>query len=159
MTVERSAAAASDPATLREGALTRYGELTVHTGNKFIPQWQGKYFSQIMPFVIPRMVSGPDFDPEKRWRREKEAAIVDPSVLCAGFARRVEASCRTDWSALPIVRTVTFKWVAEHTMATLAPFSGKRGSATQTSAETYVRAAQNLFKHLHSGYTGKIPLN
>ena len=159
MTVERSAAAASDPATLREGALTRYGDLTVETGNKFIPQWHGKYFSQIMPFVIPRMVSGPDFDPEKRWRRDKEAAIVDPSVFCAGFARRVEASCRTDWSALPIVRTVTFKWVAEHTMATLAPFSGKRGSATQTSAETYVRAAQNLFKHLHSGYTGKIPLN
>ena len=41
-----------------------------------------------------------------------------------------------------------FKWYAEHTMPMLAPFTGKRGSATQTSATTLVQAAQKLYKHL-----------
>ena len=44
-----------------------------------------------------------------------------------GFARRVESQCRNDWTALPIVRGVHFKFQAEHTMSTVAPFLGKRG--------------------------------
>ena len=40
-------------------------------------------------------------------------------------------------------------------MSMLAPFTGKRGSATQTSATTLVQAAQKLYKHLHHGFTGK----
>ena len=157
VSLERSTAAASDPATLREAGLARVGDLQVHTGNKFIPQWHTKYFSQILPFVIPRMVSGPDYDPNpgKRWRRAPGDPWVDPNTFCAGFARRVEAQCRTDWNALPIVRTVTFKWTAEHTMASIQPFMGKRGSATQTDARMYVEAAQNLYKHLLQGFSGK----
>ena len=50
---------------------------------------------------------------------------------------------------------MTFKWTAEHTMASIQPFMGKRGSATQTDARMYVEAAQNLYKHLHQGFTGK----
>ena len=72
----------------------------------------------------------------------------------AGFARRVEASCRTDWSALPILRSVAYKWTVEHTMGTVAPFIGKRGAPTDTATADYVRAAQSLFHHLHHGFTG-----
>jgi hypothetical protein len=73
----------------------------------------------------------------------------------AGFARRVEAQCRTDWTALPIIRSVAYKFQAEHTMGVIAPFYGKKDSATNTSAIDYVKALQNLYHHLHNGFTGK----
>ena len=73
----------------------------------------------------------------------------------SGFSRRVEASCRKDWNALPMIRSVAFKFTAGHTMGTLAPFFGKRNSATDTQAQDYIKAAQNLFHHLHHGFIGK----
>ena len=116
-TLDRATASCSDPATLRAGALQRYGEMHVHAGSRFINQWHSKYVSQVLPFVIPRMVSGPDYDPEDRWRRrEADAPWVTPLEFTRGFARRVEAQCRNDWSAVPILRSVFFKYQAEHTM-------------------------------------------
>ena len=153
---DKSPQACSDPATLRQGALERYGDLFAETGGKLVPQWESKYFSQVLPFVIPRMVSGPDYDPSRRWRRRyDDAPYVSAPQFAAGFARRVEGSCRTDWAALPIVRSVAYKWTAEHTMSTVLPFLGKRGAATDTSTAAYVQAAQSLFKHLHEGFTGE----
>ena len=59
--------AASNPATMRSGAIDRLagqgpGSLSIQTGHEPLSQWHGKYFSQILPFVIPFMVSGPDFE-------------------------------------------------------------------------------------------------
>ena len=153
--LDRSTQACTDPASLREGALERYGDLCVRIWSKRIFQWHSKYFSQVLPFVIPRMVSGPDYDPERRWRRVEDVPFVSARAFAAGFARRVEAACRTDWSALPIVRSVAFKLVAEHTVSTVASFAGKRGSATNTFATDVVAAAKNLFHHLHNGFTGQ----
>ena len=102
------------------------------------------------------MVSGPDFNVTDRWRRTYEdAPIVTPREFAAGFARRVEAACRTDWTAMSIVRNVCFRYTAEHTMSTLAPFYGKRQAPTDTVATDYVKAAQNLCHHLQHGFTGK----
>ena len=96
-------------------------------------------------FVIPHMVSGPDFEfynCKKRWRRQDvgeggsdlcpRAPWVSPAKFCAGFARRCESQCRQNWEALPIIRTVTFKYMVE-TAGSLfvAPFRGRRGSATE----------------------------
>ena len=58
--MDKSVQACSDPATLREGALERHGDVHVQTGGKAILQWHSKYLSQVLPCVIPRMVSGPD---------------------------------------------------------------------------------------------------
>ena len=30
--------------------------------------------------------------------------------FCSAFARRIEAPCRIDWTALPMIRSVTYKW-------------------------------------------------
>ena len=153
--LDKSAKACSDPATLREGAIERFGEVHVQTGGKAIPQWESKYFSQILPFVVPRMVSGPDYYPDRRWRRTSEdAPFVSVQAFTSGFARRVEASCRTDFVALPIIRSVAWKHTAEHTMVSAGSFYGKRDSATETSAAEYIRAAQNVAHHLHHGFTG-----
>ena len=138
--LDKNVKACSDPATLREGALERYGELHVNTGRKEQCQFHSKYTSQVLPFVVPRMVSGPDYYPDRRWRRPNEAPIVTPREFTAGFARRAEAQCRTSWDALPIVRSVAYKFAAEHTMSTVVPFFGKKNAALNTSASEYVKA-------------------
>ena len=51
--------------------------------------------------------------------------------------------------------SVAFKFTAEHTMVTLAPLFGKRNSATDTQAQDYIKAAQNLLHHVHHGFIGK----
>ena len=57
------------------------------------------------------MVSGFDFFPDSCWRRNiEDAQAVTPKQFCSAFARRIEAPCRTDWTALPIIRSVTYKW-------------------------------------------------
>ena len=50
----------SDPATRRMGTVMAHGTLKAKTCQKFVDSWHPKYFSQIMLFVIPYMVSGPD---------------------------------------------------------------------------------------------------
>ena len=118
-------------------------------------QFHSKYFAQVLPFVIPYLVSGPDYFPDQRWRRKfKDSAIVSPQEFAAGFGRRVEAQCRTDWAAVPIIRSVAFKWAAEHTMSTVTSFFGRRGAATDTSAAAWIEAAQTLYEKLHTGFTG-----
>ena len=107
-----------------------------------------------MPFVIPRMVSGPDYFPEDRWRRHEKAPLVSSSEFTRGFARRVESQCRNDWTAVPIVRSVHFKFQAEHTMGTVAPFVGTKGKNNASMANEYIEAAQVLQKQLWSGHTG-----
>ena len=85
------------------------------------------------------MVSGADFreETEQPWRRQKleDAPRVLPNVFVRGFARRVEAACRMDWSALPIMRSVAYKFTAEYTMSPLAQFCGKRGWTADTTAK------------------------
>jgi hypothetical protein len=68
MCLDKNVKACSDPATLRHGALERYGELHINTGRKERVQFHSKYTSLVLPFVVPRMVSGPDYYPDRRWQ-------------------------------------------------------------------------------------------
>ena len=166
----------SDPATIRTGAVLRHGEcevgdLTAQTGHTMIPQWHAQYFSQILPFVIPYMVSGPDFtfhENASRWRRKDKpghltAPRVAASKFVAGFARRCESQARQSWVALPIMRSVVFRYNVETGALCIAPFYGRRGSATDTSAGETVRMAQKLCETLWTGKVRygniRVPLN
>ena len=76
--MDRSLAACTDPELLREGALERYGDVQVQTEVLAQSQCNSEYFSMILPFVIPRMVSGPDYTGRDRWRRTfDDAPLVD----------------------------------------------------------------------------------
>ena len=162
----------SDPATRRAGAIMAHGTMTAQTSRNLLEQWHPKYFSQIMPFVMPYMVSGPDFSfyqKELRWRRQSfgdkpDAPWVSPMQFVRGCARRVESQCRHDWSALPIIRTVTFKYLVE-TGGTLlaAPFRGTLGQTLNTHAKELIQAAQKLSNTLWNGFVRygniKVPIN
>ena len=73
-----------------------------------------------MPFVIARMVSGPDYDKDRRWRRTfEDSPFVHPHEFMRGFARRIELQVRQDATAVPIVRSTWFRWTVEHTNSVL----------------------------------------
>lgn len=143
------------PPKSRGGALARFGELHVQTGTQLISQWHSKYISQINPYVIPRMVSGPDYDLDNRWRRTKDAAVVSSAEFSRLLARRCEGQVRMDWSCVPIVRSVHFKYTAEHTAGTVAPFRQKAVSGGDHVANEMIQAAKDLYHHLWHGYTGR----
>ena len=110
---ESSGQASTDPATLRTNTIKRFkgaqdedeephgqlkdGKLTVQTGHNSMNQWNGKYFSQILPFVIPFMVSGPDFEfyeKTKRWRRRDMAGDQSTDFLKAPWVSAAERRCK-----------------------------------------------------------------
>ena len=126
----------------------QHGKIGVQTGHKLISQWESKYISQILPFVIPFMVSGPDYsfhEKTNRWRRRDDprspnqiAPLVSANKFTSAFARRCESQCRQDWNALPIIRSVNFRYAVEtgNTMVSV-PLWWKRGSAVQLSAQEH----------------------
>ena len=118
---------------LQTEILGHFADLDVTLDRQFIPQWQSKYFSQILPFEIPRMVSGPDFPRTPRWRRQGQwgednyAAWVTPTAFLRAFARRVELQTATSWTAVPIVRSVWYRHYIENQSSALGSFRTLRG--------------------------------
>ena len=91
----------------------------------------------------------------KRQQKLDDAPGVSVRRFVAGIARRAEAACRTDWTALPIVRSVLYKHTAENTMNVMASFVGERGLTASTKATHFIQTAQNLYRHLHHGFDGQ----
>ena len=118
----------TSPDAIRQGALARYADFHVEAGNKLVPQWESKFFSKILPFVFPRMCSGPDFKPDAKWRREELSAVVTPMEFTRALARRIEGQIRNDAVALPIVRSAVYKWTIEHMPDIIVPYQGDRGT-------------------------------
>ena len=100
------------------------------------------------------MVSGPDFEPQNRWRRRfDDAPIVTPIEFQRGLARRAEAQIRNSWEIVPTQRSVCFRYTAEHTNSVLVPFARKTGEPSESSAKALVQAAKNLYQKLWQGFT------
>ncbi len=58
-----STSAASEPPSIREGARNKREDLEINTKAEAIVEGDSKYFSQVLPFVLPYIVSGPDNHP------------------------------------------------------------------------------------------------
>jgi len=93
-------------------------QLQLTTDMRFEDQWRGDYVSKALPLSIPREISGPDFLPRKSRRHpdgdatvsgEAEVTITD---FLRGFARRVENPCHSDFTAIPILRSLWYKHTA-----------------------------------------------
>ena len=98
--LDKSAEACTDASAIQTGALDRYGELHIDTGNTFVNQWRTEYTSMAIPFVIPRCISGPDYPYAERWRRRDDENFTVPVCTAAtfmrGFAQRIERQVVTD---------------------------------------------------------------
>ena len=103
------------------GALEKQGEemTKVLYRRQDAPRWETLSQPDASPAedAIERLV---------QWHKQNQQGMHKCHPVQAfvrGFARRVEASCRTDCTALPM-RGVSHKFTAEHTMSTLANFCG-----------------------------------
>ena len=155
VTMDKTSKTCTDPDTQRTAAFTQYGELAVVTSTEAVRQYDASYFALALPFVIPIMASGPDFYKDARWRRtHPDAPWFGPAEFAQSFARRIEAQCKVDWTALPLIRSVAFKFMAEHTMSPMTPFGMKKNEASEEAVSLYVDAAQELLHALHHGHIG-----
>ena len=66
--MERDPTACTDLGSVGTGAVKRE--------NTFVDQFKTEYITWIMSFLIARMVSEPDYDKERRWRRVDEDGKV-----------------------------------------------------------------------------------
>ena len=109
-----------------------------------------------LPFVIPRMVSGPDYPRRPRWRRVyDDAPVVTPTEFLRGLARRVEGQIRNDHAAIPIARSNWFQYTIESSNSVLAPYKGLKGQPQADLANELIKAATELHYCLQHGATGK----
>ena len=155
VTMDKTSKTCTDPDTQRTAAFTQYGELAVVTSTEAVKQYDASYFALALPFVIPIMASGPDFYKDARWRRtHPDAPWFGPAEFAQSFARRIEAQCKVDWTALPLIRSVAFKFMAEHTMSPMTPFGMKKNEASEEAVSLYVDAAKELLHALHHGHIG-----
>ncbi len=58
-----STSAASEPPSIREGARNKCEDSGINTKAEAIVEGDFEYFSQVLPFVLPYIVSWPDYHP------------------------------------------------------------------------------------------------
>ena len=81
------------------------------------------------------------------------APFVTPTMFTKSLAHRVERQCVSDWTAIPIVRSVWFKYTVEHIPLAVTGFALKRGRSLEGNANEYTEAMRKLYKVLHTGLT------
>ena len=118
----------------------RVGDLHTKTDDVFQEQWCGKFFSYALLVVIPRMVSGPDLPWRPRFRRSEQHAGVNFTTFLQGFAKRVENQCRSDFTALPIIRSVWYRFMAQERSFAGDAFRVRRNGTQEESATEHVIA-------------------
>ena len=125
----------------RKESIVHFANMTVQLDRNFIPQWHSKYFSQVMPFEIPRMVSGPDYPRAERWRRSPSSPEVTPTEFMRTFARRVELQIANSWKAIPIARSVWYKHMIEAKAAAVGSFrrAGSGASGMEAGSRVLMR--------------------
>jgi hypothetical protein len=150
---ERSGRNVEDGNVHRVSAMANYTDGTVQTGSQFLPQWESSYISEIQPFCIPYNVSGVDYRPtKKRWRRTApDAPAVSSTDFTRGAARRVEGQTRNDWSFVPLLRNLHFRW----SIVTAAKLDVERGIRAHVPSDDpvteLIKAPQNLYNKLWHG--------
>ena len=89
---------------------------------------------QGVSFEHPTEISGPDFLPRKS-RRHPEGdatasgeAEVTMTDFLRGFARRVENPCHSDFTAIPILRSLWYKHTAYGGQLTAQSFQFRRAA-------------------------------
>ena len=61
----------------------------------------------------------------------------------------------TDWTAVPIIRSVWYKYTVEHCSFAKGTFRKFQGKALKASTSTHIDAMRKLFKTLMEGYVGE----
>ena len=134
-------------------ALRKHYLLDVSTGKDLTKQWNSSFFARAFPFSIPKLVSGPDFPRKPRERRSAGAAELGPLAHARMLAKRVEASVRNDWIAVPAARNLGTKWKAlcgddaacRHPVNTEKPGTELAAELSDAAAKLYEKLAKGYY--------------
>ena len=146
------------PGGQSEGARVRSGILQLETGCEMQEQWTGDYISKALPFTIPKPIKGPTFFPsaaELASGLQDGRPLLTITTFLRGFVRRVENLCHSDWSAVPILRSLWFKYTAYTSKRIQAKFNRGNNQNLTTVVSDHVVAMQKLAKALDSGVVGR----
>ena len=149
---------AAAPGGQSEGARVRSGILQLETGCEMQEQWTGDYISKALPFTIPKPIKGPTFFPsaaELASGLQDGRPLLTITTFLRGFVRRVENLCHSDWSAVPILRSLWFKYTAYTSKRVQAKFNRGNNQNLTTVVSDHVVAMQKLAKALDSGVVGR----
>ena len=168
--LDSSAHASTNEYNLRQQAIREFGvpeehaneeemresQLQIQTGSEMPEQWNGKYICKAMPFTIPRCIEGPCFFPDTLETNtlQTPGEMGTITQFLRGFTRRIEAQCGSDWSAIPILRSLWFKYTAWTQHRPAAKVRGKKDDAG-VEVSKHIRAMQNLAKALDKGFVGR----
>ena len=132
----------------------------IRTGHDMVDQWRGHFVSKAMPFTIPRLVSGPDFFAGERERPDPEDGLplrptMTPTAFLNAFARRSESQCRTDRTALPVLRSLWYNYKAYTGHGIVAKVPGENRKGARLEVTDHIRAMQHLATALEKGTVAK----
>ena len=152
--MDRSPQVAAEEKGMRTEAFRSYvppeeKTMQLQTGYDMQDQWRGHFLSQAMPFTIPRLISGPDFFPGERENAGPEDGLplrptLSPTAFLNAFARRNEAQCRANWTALPVFRSLWYNYMAYTGHNIVAKVPGRHRGGGRVEVTDHIRAMQRL---------------
>ena len=89
--------------------------------------------------------------PAERWRRHKDAAVLNPDRYCKNVTRRAEMQFSSHWTALPISRNLAVRYQALRKAYVLMGKHRQKGVPLVDSANEFLNAAKTLFERLDKG--------
>ena len=101
----------------------------------------------ILPWTFNYMSGGPEYAKmyselhEERWRRHKDAAVLNPDRYCKNVARRAGMQFSGHWTALPIARNLAVRYQALRRAYAMVRKRRKSGMPLEDTAKRY--SAQN----------------
>ena len=126
-------------------------------GNILHETFAPRYMSLILPWTYNYMSGGPEYakfyedNPETRWRRHSEAAVLNPERFCKHIARRAEMQFSGDWTALPIARNLAVRYQALRKAYMLVGRRQANGKPLVETATKFIDAAKHIFERLDRG--------
>ena len=152
----------------RACALQRPENVVYQTDIKMMDQWNRGYPAAAWPFAFNFQCGGPDYPrghankvPASRARAlplvaDKEASLPQPvnvGAWVAGVSRRVEAQIRGDWTLIPALRNIWFRFSAVSSHLIAGTYKSKE-ETNDEFAERLVAAVQKLSRLLTTGVYG-----
>jgi hypothetical protein len=155
---EDSSARGVDEDVQVSGALANFSDYNTKLhGNVLHESWAPRYTSMILPWTFNYMSGGPEYAnwyadvPAERWRRHKDAAVLDPDRYCKNVARRAEMQFGGHWTALPIARNLAVRYQALKRAFLMVGRRRQSGMPLADSANEFLLAAKTLFERLDRG--------
>jgi len=147
---ERDISAGAHSADIGHAALTKFGDMEIQTGNKFIPQWRPQYLSEVFCFDFKHLTGGPEFNLEDRERHEG-APFVSLFDYTSSLPRRVERHLRASWVLVPAVRNLYFRRALLEASSIAYNFKQTDNGMLEDHSKELCAAAAELYHHLQAG--------